>query len=79
MRLRVIASMDRTDAYGPLYHVSLSHPDHLPDWETVRLVRDAYFPADVDVMMVLPRKVDYVNVHEWTFHLWQTPTVWGMQ
>lgn len=79
MKLNVIASLDDTPAYGPLYHVSLSHPNKLPDWETVRLVRDAYFPADVDVMMVLPREEDYVNFHQYTFHLWQTPTVWGMR
>ena len=42
------------------------------------MVRDAFYPDDVDVMMILPRAMDYVNVHEHVFHLQQTPVVWGI-
>jgi len=76
--LRVLATMDAT-VHGALLHVSLSYSDHLPDWETVKLVRAAFFPSTVDVMMVLPRPEFYVNVHEYTFHLLQTPVGWGQR
>jgi len=79
IKLAVIASDEPTAAHGQLLHVSLSHPHKLPEWETVTMVRDAFFGADIDVMMVLPQAADYVNVHRYTFHLWQTPTTWGMR
>lgn len=81
--LAVLASMDDTP-HGDLLHVSLSYADHDPPWSVIRAVRDAFFPADVDAMMVLPRAEDYVSGafpgdDSHVFHLWQTPTVWGLQ
>lgn len=76
--LAVIASMDRS-IHGALLHVSLSRADRLPSWEEVKAIRAAFYPADIDVMMVLPAERDYVNVHDYCFHLWQTPKVWGLQ
>jgi hypothetical protein len=76
--LRVIGSDEQTP-HGLLLHVSLSHPNKLPTWEEVTMVRDAFFGADIDVMMVLPQAADYVNAHPYVFHLWQTPTTWGMR
>jgi len=76
--LGIIGSDEQTP-HGPLLHVSLSHPNRLPSWETVTLVRDAFFGDDIDVMMLLPQRVDYVNEHPYTFHLWQTPTTWGLR
>ena len=78
-RLAVTASMDVTDKWGALLHVSLSYPDHLPSWDDVKLVRAAFYRSDIDVMMVLPRAEDYVNIHPFTFHMWQTPQVWGIR
>lgn len=77
-RLCVLASLDDTP-HGRLLHVSMSYPSKHPDWETIRAVRDAFYPDNIDVMMVLPRAEDYVNLHRHTFHLWQTPTTWGMR
>lgn len=77
-RLCVLASLDDTP-HGRLLHVSMSHPNRDPNWATIKAVRDAFYPQTVDVMMVLPRAEDYVNVHPHTFHLWQTPTVWGLR
>lgn len=78
-RLHVLATMDETERFGPLLHVSLSYPSRHPDWETIRMVRDAFYPAAADVMMVLPRQEDYVALHDHCFHLWQTPSAWGMR
>lgn len=76
--LKVLASLDQTH-HGALLHVSVSHKHRHPSWEEIRAVRDALYPDDVDVMMVLPQAQDYVNIHEHTFHLWSTPSEWGIQ
>lgn len=77
--LRVLGSMDLAAEHGRLLHVSLSYRSRNPSWEDIKMVRAAFFPSDIDVMMVLPKADDYVNVHEHAFHLWQTPTEWGIQ
>jgi hypothetical protein len=76
--LAVIASEDTT-AHGNLLHVSLSRPDRLPAWDDVLVCRDAFFGSDIDCAMMLPRSIDYVNVHQFALHLWQPPTVWGLR
>lgn len=76
--LRVIGSVDPTH-HGLLLHISLSYGDHIPSWEDIRAVRDAFYPDTVDCMMVLPRTEDYVNLHPYTMHLWQTPEGWEIQ
>lgn len=75
--LRCIATID-PGPHGDLLHVSISYRDHLPDWDTVRLVKDAFFGDDIDAMMVLPRKEDYVNAMPYCFHINQMPVVWGI-
>jgi hypothetical protein len=77
--LLVLCTLDSGEEHGPLLHVSLSYPQHHPSWRDIRLVREAFFPASVDVMMVLPREGFYVNVQEHCFHLWETPSAWGMR
>lgn len=76
-KLRVIASLDETQ-HGELLHVSLSFPDRDPSWSDILNVRYAFFSDDIDTMMVLPKLADYVNVHQHAFHIWQTPTEWGV-
>jgi hypothetical protein len=76
--LKVIATIDPTH-HGELVHVSISHRDRFPTWDEITSLRHAFYASDVDVMMVLPRASDYVNVHENCFHLYQTPTAWGIQ
>jgi hypothetical protein len=75
--LCVITSLDDCrDGLGPLLHVAVAYHDHLPDWETMHAVRDAFYPDDVDVMMMLPRRQNYVNDHEFSLHMFQTPAAW---
>lgn len=76
--LTVLGSVDPTP-HGDLVHVSMSYRDRDPDWETIKAVRAAFYPEWVDVMMVLPKSDDYVNLHQHVFHLWQTPTTWGLR
>lgn len=72
----MIVSVD-VGPHGPLLHASISHSDHDPSWETIKALKQAVF-GDIDVMMVLPRQADWVNVHEHAFHLWQIPEKWGI-
>lgn len=76
--LIVSAGIEDTERWGPLLHISMSYPDHDPKWEEIKALRDAFFPKDVDVAMILPTEQFYVNVHRHCFHLWQTPTTWGI-
>lgn len=75
--LKVLAAYEDT-IRGKLVHVSLSYDNKLPTWHDVKDVRAAFFPDTMDVMMVLPRKGFYVNVHKFTMHLWQSPGEWSM-
>lgn len=54
----VSAGVEDTDRWGPLLHVSMSYQDHDPGWDEIRAVRELFFPADMDAIMVLPRKSD---------------------
>lgn len=76
--VRVIASMDDTETHGVLLHVSLSRADRLPNWDEIRAIKEAFFGDEIDAMMVLPKKIDYVNQHQYCFHLWETPVTWGI-
>lgn len=62
--------------FNALLHVSMSYPDHDPSWEEIKLVRAIFFPKDVDAMMMLPRESNYVNRHQFCYHLWQCPDEW---
>jgi hypothetical protein len=77
--LRLVCTIDNTRQFGPLLHCSISHRRRDPFWDEIRTMREVFFPEDMDAMMVLPRKADYVNLHEHTFHVVQTPTAWGMR
>lgn len=73
--MRVLVS-DDAGPHGTLRHVSVSYRVRDPRWVELKLVREAFFPPDQDVMIVLPRRGEYVNVHQHCFHLWQTPETW---
>lgn len=77
--LIVSAGIEDTGRWGPLLHTSMSYPDHDPAWNEIKMVREIFFPGDMDVSMILPRKADYVNVHPHCFHLWQMPQEWGLR
>lgn len=74
----VSAGIEDTHRWGALLHVSMSYPDHDPNWAEIKVVRYAFFPRDCDVAMMLPRDGDYVNLSPHCFHLWQCPQEWGL-
>lgn len=66
-RMSVIASVDS----GAL-HVSIAHSNRYPTWDEILAVRAWAFPDDTEVVMVLARKEEYVNLHNNCFHLWES-------
>ena len=75
--LTVIATID-DGPHGKLLHVSVSYRQHLPSWRDMRTIRDAFYPDTVDVMLVLPRREHYVDVHPNCLHMQQCPVGWGI-
>ncbi len=63
------------------WHLSIAHPRRLPTWEEVRDARYTFTPKERTMVMVLPRPEQYVNMHQYCFHLWETrdriPGEWG--
>lgn len=78
--LQLGISLDPTEAFGPLLHISVSHRDvkRRPSWEDLSAIKDAIF-GDVDAAMILPKREDYINLRENCFHLWQLPQRWGIR
>jgi hypothetical protein len=54
-----------------MWHLSISNPDHYPDWDTIKWSRYNLCPKDITMVMVLPPETEYVDIHDKCFHLWQ--------
>lgn len=55
------------------WHLSISTPFRNPSWEEIKQARYDLIPHDVTVAMVLPPTAEYVNIHNFCFHLHQIP------
>jgi hypothetical protein len=66
-RISMIASVD-----GGSLHVSIAHSQRYPTWDEILAVRAWAFPAETEVVMVLARASEYVNLHNNCFHLWES-------
>ena len=53
------------------YHLSISCKNRLPTWDELHDARYDLIPDDVTMAMILPPKAEYVNVHEFCFHIYQ--------
>lgn len=83
--LQCLASLDTTEAWGRLLHVSTSYlgQQQRPSWEDLTAIKAAFF-GDVDACMVLPKAEDFVHgvpncPSSEVFHLWQIPQRWGIR
>jgi hypothetical protein len=54
-----------------LWHVSVAHAHRYPTWDELADIRYELIPDDVTMAMLLPPIDDYVNAHDFCFHLWQ--------
>jgi len=76
--IKVFYSEDNTPKWGWLKHLSISKKDRYPTWDEIVMVKEKFL-GDIDVAMILPKKEDYINLHENCFHLWQIPGGWGLR
>lgn len=53
------------------YHVSISHKDRLPTYEELKAARYEFAPDAAYMAMIFPPKKEFVNMHDYTLHLWQ--------
>ena len=66
-----------TDGAG--WHMSISSTKRYQTWDELAHARYELLPDDCLMMMELPPKGEYVNVHENTFHLHEQPDVNGLK
>lgn len=51
-------------------HVSLAHPDRIPTFEDVKLVRDLFIPRHLTALQIFPPADRWVSIHPYVLHLW---------
>ena len=54
-----------------LFHLSISHSGRYPTWNEIKQARYELLPDEITMIMYLPPKDEFVNVHKNCFHLWQ--------
>ena len=55
------------------WHLSISCPNRNPTWEEIKQARYDLLPHDVTMAMILPPTSEYINIHNFCFHLHQIP------
>lgn len=53
------------------YHLSISHQTRQPTYDEVKEARYKFLPDNVHMAMIFPPKSEFVNIHNFCFHLWQ--------
>jgi len=53
------------------WHMSISCRDRYPTWDEIKQVRYELMPKDIDIGMILPAEDDYINIHNFCFHLFE--------
>lgn len=53
------------------WHLSISTPYRNPTWEEIRQARYDFIPNEITMAMLLPPESEYINVHNYCFHLHQ--------
>jgi hypothetical protein len=61
------------------WHLSISHPRRNPTWEEIKQARYDLCPHNITMAMILPPTEEYVNIHNFCFHLHQIPNEGGLK
>lgn len=56
------------DGIEKLWHISISCEHRYPSWDELKKARYDLIPDEVTMIMILPPKGEYVNIHENCFH-----------
>lgn len=51
------------------WHLSISHPNRYPQWDEIKEARYRFVPDRAMMVMILPPRSEYVNIHPNCFHL----------
>jgi len=65
-KLRLFVSVD-----DHVLHMSISHPTRYPTWDEILRTRYKFFDAKTEMVMYMPKKEEYVNIHQNCFHLYE--------
>ena len=65
-RCKVIVSIDNGE-----WHLSISTKKALPSYKEMKVARYKYCPDEIYMAEIFPPKQEFVNVHQYTRHLWQ--------
>jgi len=52
-------------------HLSISCEDRYPTWDEIKDAKYSLTPNDLTMVMIFPKPEDYVNIHNFCFHLWE--------
>ncbi len=55
------------------WHLSISTPYRNPTWEEIKQARYDLLSHNITMAMVLPPTEEFVNIHNFCFHLYQIP------
>ena len=53
------------------WHLSISCVDRYPTWDEIKDARYTLLPMGITFAQILPPLNDYVNLRNFTFHLWE--------
>jgi hypothetical protein len=56
-------------------HVSVSTSSRCPNWAEMCYIKDLFWAPDECVVQYHPPRKDYVNVHDYTLHMWRHPAL----
>jgi hypothetical protein len=59
---------------GGRWHMSISTNHRLPTYEELKSARYKYLPDDITMAQLFPPKAEFVNIHNYTLHLWEIKT-----
>lgn len=52
-------------------HVSASHPNRTPSWDTMCVLKGLFWDKEDVVMQLHPKESEYINNHAHCLHLWR--------
>lgn len=71
-RCRIIITKDPDkDFPDGAWHLSISTADALPSYNEVKRARYGLLPDDIYMAEIFPPLDEFVNLHQYTRHLWQ--------
>jgi len=68
--LRILMSTDVMDDGSRWLHVACSRTNRIPNWEELKLVKDAFIGRAHEAIHVLPKDEDFINLRPHCMHLW---------